>query len=397
MAALLTSVLDSTTKVAEYIAACKDMGIRLLPPDVNESDADFTVVGDDLRFGLAAIKGIGRGFVHAVMRERERNGAFLGFEEFCRRMAGQELNRRVLESLIRAGCFDSLGYKRRALLQVHEKVLSSVTADARANVAGQMDLFGGGAEEQSALPGEMELPDVEEFSRREKLAMEREVAGLYLSGHPMDEFTPLARKAGATRTIEILSALSPENEGGSLRDGQRVTVAGIVVSTRTRTTKSNTLMNDIRLEDDSGAIGVIAFQKVLDQSGGYIRQNEPLLITGRISARDDREPELVADTIEPLTEETVRAHQKPEPRRPQQSQPQPQNDAARRIWVRLPNREDWRVHRIELILQMFPGRQQLILYFEDTKKRAAAPCLIHEALVDELIELCGAENVVVKS
>ena len=397
MAALLTSVLDSTTKVAEYIAACKDMGIRLLPPDVNESDADFTVVGEDLRFGLAAIKGIGRGFVHAVMREREQNGPFTGFEEFCRRMAGQELNRRVLESLIRAGCFDSLGYKRRALLQVHEKVLGGVTADARSNVAGQMDLFGGGMEDDAAVTGEMELPEVEEFSRREKLAMEREVAGLYLSGHPMDEYTPLAREAGATRIVEILSAFSGESERSDLRDGQRVTIAGIVLSTRVRTTKSNTLMNNIRLEDDSGSMEAIAFQKVLDQSGGYIRQNEPLLISGRISARDDREPELVADAIEPLTAETVRAHRAPAPQpRPQREQPR-QQEAPRRIWVRLPDKADWRVRRIELILQMFPGRQQLILYFEDTKKRAAAPCLIHEALVDELIELCGEENVVVKS
>ena len=397
MAALLTSVLDSTTKVAEYIAACKDMGIRLLPPDVNESDADFTVVGDDLRFGLAAIKGIGRGFVHAVMREREQNGPFSGFEEFCRRMAGQELNRRVLESLIRAGCFDSLGYKRRALLQVHEKVLSGVSAEARSNVAGQMDLFGGGSDDDvPAATGEMELPNVEEYSRRELLAMEREVAGLYLSGHPMDEYLALARAAGATRMAEILLAFSGEAERTSLRDGQRVTVAGIVLSTRARTTKSNTLMNNIRLEDDSASIEVLAFQKVLDQSGGYIRQNEPLLVTGRISARDDREPELVADSIEPLTEETVRGHAAPAP--VQQERPAETPAAPpRRIWVRLPDRDNWRVRRIELILQMFPGRQQLILYFEDSKKRVAAPCLIHEALVDELIELCGADNVVVKS
>ena len=385
--------------MAEYIAACKDMGIRLLPPDVNESDADFTVVGEDLRFGLAAIKGIGRGFVRAVMREREQSGPFTGFEEFCRRMAGQELNRRVLESLIRAGCFDSLGYKRRALLQVHEKVLGGVTADARSNVAGQMDLFGGGMDaDEPVVTGEAELPDVEEFSRRELLTMEREVAGLYLSGHPMDEFIPLARSAGAMRMVEILNAFSGEGQRASMRDGQRVTVAGVVVSTRVRTTKSNTMMNNLRLEDDSAALEVIAFQKVLDRSGGYIRQGEPLLVAGRISVRDERDPEIVADEIEPLTLETAQAHAAPEPPRQQQPEPQESEERApRRVWVRLPGREDPRVRRIELILKMFPGRQQLILYFEDTKKRLAAPCLIHEALVDELIDLCGGENVVVKS
>ena len=155
-------------------------------------------------------------------------------------------------------------------------------------------------------------------------------------------------------------------------------------------------MNDIRMEDDSGSLEVIAFQNVLDRSGGYIRQNEPLLVTGRISARDDRDAQIMADDIEPLTAETVRAHARPEPRSAPPERDQPAA-APRRIWVRLPGKDDPRVRRIELILKMFPGRQQLILYFEDTKKRAAAPCLIHEALVDELIELCGEDNVVVKS
>ena len=143
MAALLTSVLDNSTKVAEYIAECRDMGIRLLPPDVNESDADFTVAGENIRFGLVAIKGIGWGAIEQLVAEREKNGPFRDFEDFCRRMSGKELNRRAVENLIKAGAFDSMGYKRRALLQIAGQVIDSIAQENRDNISGQLDLFGG--------------------------------------------------------------------------------------------------------------------------------------------------------------------------------------------------------------------------------------------------------------
>ncbi len=388
MAALLTSVLDSSAKVAEYIAACRDMGIRLLPPDVNESDADFTVVGENLRFGLVAIKNIGRGFIRSLMHERAENGPFTAFDEFCRRMNGHELNRRALESLIRAGCFDSMGYKRKALLQVAGRVLDGVASEGRANIEGQLDLFGMAMDDggESAPSAALELPDVEEFTRQEIMAMERETTGLYLSGHPMDEYRALAQRAGAAPIGAILSDFSSEDGGQRFRDNQRVTVAGVVTGSKTRTTRSNSLMTYIQLEDDTGAMELIAFQKALDQGGGYIRENAPLLVEGRISVRDEKEPQLMVDALHPL-EASLQGSAPAQPA---------QNGQARRIWARLPTRDCPAMHRIELILEMFPGRQQLVLYFADTEKRAAAPCLIHEALVDELRELLGAENVVVK-
>jgi DNA polymerase-3 subunit alpha len=168
MAALLTSVLDSPGKVAEYIAECRTMGIELLPPDVNESDADFTVVGPNIRFGLTAVKGIGRGFVNELVAERASDGPFVAFDEFCRRMYGKELNRRPVESMIRAGAFDSLGYKRKALLQVMDQVLDGVNEEGRKNVIGQMDIF---SMEEDAPVSTLVLPRVDEFTPVEKMAM----------------------------------------------------------------------------------------------------------------------------------------------------------------------------------------------------------------------------------
>ncbi|HAJ65072.1 MAG TPA: DNA polymerase III subunit alpha, partial [Clostridiales bacterium] len=187
MAALLTSVLENSVKVAEYIAECKEMGIRLLPPDVNESGANFTVSGENIRFGLVAIKGIGWGVINALVSERERGGAFRGFEEFCRRMTGGEMNRRALESLIRAGAFDSMGYKRRALIQIASAVLDSVSRAQKENISGQFDLFGGGGDGDEKIVS-IPVPEVEEYTKRELMAMEKEATGLYLSGHPMDEY-----------------------------------------------------------------------------------------------------------------------------------------------------------------------------------------------------------------
>ena len=183
MAALLSSVLDNSTKISEYIAECREMGIKLLPPDVNESFADFSVSGNDIRFGLVAIKSIGRGFINELISRREEDGPFRSLEDFCRRMAGRELNRRAVENLIRAGAFDSMGFKRKALLRVAGVMIDGIQQESRNNVEGQLNLFGEpDFEEAGAI--RIKIPEVEEYTRAELLAMEKETAGLYLSGHP---------------------------------------------------------------------------------------------------------------------------------------------------------------------------------------------------------------------
>ena len=402
MAALLTSVLDSSGKVAEYIAECRSMGIRLLPPDVNESDADFTVVGENIRFGLVAVKGVGRGFINALMTERAENGPFTAFDEFCRRLYGKELNRRPVESLIRAGAFDSLGYKRKALLQVLDSVLDGVNGDGRKNIAGQMDLF---SMEEDEPPSTLVLPNVEEFSPMEKMAMEKQMTGLYLTGHPMDGYREIARKLGAVPIGAILSDFQEQEAPTRFRDGQYVTLAGVISAVRTRTTKNNSLMSYVTLEDDTGSIELVAFQRAIDAGGAYLRENAAVYCAGRISVRDEKDPQLMLDTAGPLATLTTDASVEVARaavssartgRAPANTAPQPQEERPKTLWVKIPSQSDPAFHRLGLLLKMFPGSEPLVVYFEDTKKRVGARCVIHPALVDELKEMLGETSVVVK-
>lgn len=383
MAALLTSVLDNSTKVAEYIAECREIGIKLLPPDVNESDANFTVSGENLRFGLVAIKGIGWGAINNLVTEREQNGVFTSFEDFCRRMSGKELNRRAVENLIRAGAFDSMGYKRKALIQIAGAVIDSINHAERDNISGQMDLFGDIEGTESAKPMSVAIPQVEEYSAREKMTMEKETTGLYLTGHPMDEYRDAVRKVGAVPVGAVLSDFAAEDGPRRFADNQSITLAGVVASYRTRTTKNNALMSYVQLEDDTGTMELIAFQRALDNGGSYIKDNAAILVKGRISARDEKEPQLMVDSIRPLSDLNSVGSDAPPP-------------AEKKLWVKLPSRYDPAMKRIELILTMFPGQQQMIIWCEREQKRIGARCIIHEGLVLELKEMLGDENVVIK-
>ena len=378
MAALLTSVLDSSGKVAEYIAECREMRICLLPPDVNESDAWFTVVGDDIRFGLVAVKNIGEKFILQLMAERSENGPFKSLEDFCRRMSGKELNRRAIESLIRAGAFDSTGVNRHAMLTMLDAVLESVADDGRKNIAGQFDLFGDGG---GAISAQVAVPDVEEFSRAELMSMERETTGLYLTGHPMDEYRDAARQAGAVNIGAILADFAEDSGPERFADEQLVTVAGIISGKRTRTTRNGTLMAYVQLEDDTGTIELLAFQRVLDNCGGYIAENAAVVARGRISVRDEKEPQIVVDSLRPISDAVDRAAMQPKRRGPG------------KLWVRLPGQSARVMRRIELLLEMFPGEDKLILYFSDSGKRLGASCVIHPALVEELENMAGEDNV----
>lgn len=384
MAALMSSVLDSPDKVSEYTAECKDMGIRLLPPDVNESDDSFTVSGPDIRYGLVAVKNIGRGFIKAVMAEREVGGKFTSFDEFCRRMYGSELNRRAVESLIKCGGFDSLRLKRRQLMEVSAMVLDHVAESKRENVDGQIDLFGFSEEgETDATVQMLQLPDVPEYTPQEMMAMEREVTGLYLSGHPMDEYREATKRVGAVSIGRILSDFAQEGGNTAFSDDQKITVAGVISGTKTKTTRNNSLMAYITLEDSTGSMELLAFQRALDMGGGYVRENAPIIVTGKLSARDEKEPQIVIDTIRPMTDlDPLPGEEKP---------------SEKKLYVKLPSADHPAYERIKLIMMMFPGDEQMILFFEDTKKRLGARCIIHEALFRELVEMLGEDNVIIKS
>ena len=382
MAALLSSILDNSQKVAEYIAECRELGIRLLPPDVNESDADFTVSGENIRFGLVAIKSVGRASIENLVAERRENGPFKSFEDFCRRINGKDLNRRAVENLIRAGAFDSMGYKRRALLDIAGAVLDSISQSLRDNIAGQMGLFGD-AELEGNAPAAIPIPQVEEFSPMELMAMEKETTGLYLSGHPMDGYRDAVRRIGAVPLGAVMADFAAEDGPHRFADNQNITVAGVVAAAKTRTTRSNTLMSYIQLEDDTGSMELMAFQKALDKGGIYVKENAAIIVKGRISARDEKEPQLMVDSIRPISDVDALGASVPPP-------------AEKKLWVKLKSQNDPELKRIQLLLTMFPGSQQMILYCQAENKRIGAKCLIHEGLVAELKERLGDANVVVK-
>ena len=379
MAALLTSVLDSTEKVADYIAECRDMGIPLLPPDVNESGADFTVVEGGIRFGLVALKGVGRAVINSLLEERRKGGPFTDFMDFCDRLFDHDLNRRVVESLIKSGAFDAMGYRRSQLMQVFGQVLDGIAASRKRNVEGQLDLFGfgGGAESPSPLPT-LHLPDLPEYSPQELMSMEKETTGLYLSGHPMDQYRELAKGFGAVTIGSILADFEREDGPREYRDEQRVTIAGVISTYKTRTTRNNTLMAYINLEDDTASMELLCFSRVLNESGSYIRENSAVLVTGKISVRDEKEPQIMVDSIRPLGDLG------------------PGKEKEEKLWLRLPSREDPRLRKVRLALSFFPGESQVILYFEDCKKRVGSRCQIHPALVSDLRQRLGEANVVIK-
>ena len=278
MAALLTSVLDNSDKVAGYISECRDCGIDLLPPDINRSEDRFTVEEGGIRFGLVAIKNIGRGFIQAVMRERQ-NGAFTSLHDFCSRMTGSDMNKRAVENLIRAGAFDATGARRSQLIKVYETVMNSVAEAQKQNLEGQLDFFSMSAENHESISRvkEIDLPDIPEYTAQELMTMEKETTGLYLSGHPMDQYRDTVRKLNAPTISAILEDFAQEGGPTRFADNQRISIAGVVTSSKTKTTKNNSLMAYVVVEDDTASMELLCFSKVLDTCGAYLRENQAVV------------------------------------------------------------------------------------------------------------------------
>ena len=383
MAALLTSVLDSRDKMAEYIAECRECGIQLLPPDVNQSGDTFTVVDGNIRFGLAAINGVGQGFSQAVVKEREANGPFAGFADFCQRMQYADLNKRVVENLIKCGAFDSMGVFRSQLMGAYPQLLDSLTEMRKKNLEGQFDLFSGGGLAPAAP--ELNLQPIPEYSRRELMAMEKETINFYLTGHPMDEYREMAQRHHAVPIGSLLADFDREDGPEQYQDGQKVTLAGIISSAKTKTTRNNTLMAYVTLEDDTGSMELLCFSRVLAESGSYLKEGMPIAAAGKISVRDEKAPQLMVDTVRLLTDDGAPLL------------PGGKNGKAKKLYIRMPSADDPRWRKITLILELFAGTDLFKAKFEDTQLwTPAMTCQAHEFLVKELREMIGAENVVVK-
>lgn len=399
LAALLTSVLDVPGKISEYIAEAKEMGIRVLPPDVNSSEDGFSVSGEDIRFGLAAIKNVGRAFMRQLVEERQANGPYVSLMDFCERLYDKELNRRALESMIQAGAFDSMGFHRSQMLAVYERVVDAVANERRKNVEGQLDLFGMGVE--NVPDEEIAMPNLPEMGKKELLALEKQTTGLYLSGHPMDAYESLAKRANAAKIRAIADDLVPDTEQPKYKDGMYVNLACVVSAVKLKSTKSGSMMAYATVEDMTGMMELVVFPNALQQFGMYLKEDEAVLINGRIDAREDEAPKLIVQSAAPLSEESVSALESKElAKKPTLTGQQALAKAGQRLYLRLPELSGEQFEQVKRFLAKQPGEIPVVLCLTSGGKPRLAPrslwCAGNLQLMQNLRFLLGNENVILK-
>lgn len=392
MAALLTSVLDNTAKVIEYTSECQRIGIKVLPPDINVSRGGFTVDSESIRFGLNAVKSVGRNLIDAVVKDR-KNRPYRGLYDFCKRLHGNELNRRALENLVKAGAFDALEPTRRGMIDSAEGVLKSVETDARQNLEGQMDLFGmmGGGEEQAAT--DYKIPNTPEYPASELLKMEKEVSGLYLSGHPLDAYRPQIRQI-STCTIADL-----QGEEARRFDNQNVTILCTVVKNKIMTTKSNTLMAFTTVEDLTGTMELLIFPRVLAECRAALQENAVVVANGRVSVKEEEAARLIVEGVQPI--ESYDPSKSFGKNRVEKVRRETSGGEATGYFLTVPSRQCPEMHRVEnLLCNIFDGGTVKVYFcFADTGQKALAR---HMAVKDdpllraELERILGKEHVKVQ-
>ena len=400
MAALMTSVLDSAPKIAGYIAECKEMGIAVLPPDINHSDDPFTVEGDSIRFGLGAVKNVGHNLIRSMVEKRKEEGPFQSMEDFFRRMDGGELNKRAVENFIKCGSMDSFGYHRSELLAVYDTMMDSVASSRKKNLEGQMGLFAMLEGEDQAVS--VKIPPMKELPKADLMAMEKETTGIYLTGHPMDDYRQYLK---GTHVVPIGDLMSEESR---YQDDQIVSVAGIVQEFKMKTTRNNSVMAYLTVEDDTAALEMLAFSNVLNQYGGYLKENSPVVITGRLSLRDDKDPQIVVNRARLITdfkqqqEDALYEGTREGPlhagpgERPEAPAVQTFRTLEGTLYLRLPGEAGKLFPKVKAMLNMFPGDSKTVLYFEDTRVRRGTHCALREDLLSELKNVLGEANVVLK-
>ena len=381
MAALMTSVLHDSMKVSGYISACKAMGIETLPPDINSSYDNFTVEGDYIRFGMGAVKNVGRGLIRSMVAKREEGGPFRSLEDFVQRMGEGELNKRAVENFIKCGAMDCFGHHRSSLLAVYDLIMDSVSASRKRNVDGQMGLFS--MLEGTDKAASIDIPELDELTPGDRMLMEKETTGIYLSGHPMDDYRAYLKN---THVVPIATLMDEECP---YQDDQIVSVAGVVQSLKMKTTRNNSVMAYITLEDDTASIEMLAFSNTLSQYGNYIKENAAIVVIGRFSIRDDKDPQIVINRARPISD---------------YADGKPAEDATVRaqvlesatLYLRLPTEEGSLFGKVKAILNMFPGKSNAVVYFADTKQRRGTKCNLDERMIQELNNVLGEDNVVIK-
>ena len=389
MAALLSSVLDNTDKVSEYTDECNRIGIKILPPNVNESNDSFTVCDSNIRFGLLAIKNLGKSFIKNIIAER-RAGKFTSFYNFCSRMHGSDFNKRAVESLIKSGALDGLGANRRQMLMGMNEIIDELDSKKRRNVEGQIGLFDSvGGESHS----ETALRFFEEFPRSELLAMEKSTTGLYLSGHPMADYSELAAEMSCVRIAELVN--SEENERSYHKDGERTKIMGIITDVKKKITKSDTTMAFLNVEDTSGSIEVIVFPKILMENSTLLEEGRVLVFYGRLDLRDEEPSKLICEHI--YTLETAKDYYLRKGSAAKETSA-PTKKKRSGLFLKFPTEATPEQAQAEKLLAIFDGRTPLYYYFADTGKYVHQPSDrsvdVNEPLINELKRVLGEENVV---
>ena len=372
MAALMTSCIENPSKVSEYILNCRQMGIQILPPDINKSEGNFSVEEGGIRYGLSAVKGIGKPVMDAIVAERETAGYFTSLKDFCQRLTGKEVNKRTIENFIKAGAFDGLGGTRKQFMMIYIQILDSVNQEKKSSMSGQMSLFDiMGEEERKSF--EIKLPDVGEYTQETKLAFEKEVLGVYISGHPLEDYEQSWRKNISAVTSDFL----PDEETGQphVLDGSKQVVGGMITEKTIKYTRNNKIMAFLTLEDLVGTMEVVVFPRDYEKNAAVMEVDSKVFIQGRVSAEDDKPSKLICEKITSF------------------------DQIPREIWIQFPSKEAYekQVHHLYELLSQSDGNDQVVVFLRQERMMKKLPnarsVLINDALVELLSKEYGAENV----
>ncbi len=373
MAALMTSFIDNSSKVAQYIVICRGMNINILPPDINKGERDFSVENGAIRYGLSALKSIGKSVIDNIVEEREERGPFTSLNDFVVRLTGKEVNKRTIESFIKAGAFDEFKLKRRQLMMIYVSVVDSVAQDKKNNMAGQMTLFDL-AKEDEKKEFEIKVPNVSEFTKLELLAFEKEVIGVYVSGHPLEEYMSKWKKI----TTAVSSDFMADEGEIKVVDGRKETIGGIVTNVKMQTTRTNKVMAFVTIEDLYGTVEVIVFPKDFEKHRFVLKEDARLFISGRVTVNEDEDGKLICESITEF------------------------DQVPSELWIRFSNKQAYEESEEQLldILSASDGRDKVIIYLTEEKAKkllsASKSVLADNFLVDKLKEKFGESNIAVR-
>jgi DNA polymerase-3 subunit alpha len=372
MAALMTSVIDNPTKVAEYILTCRQMGIRILPPDINLGESSFSVDGKNIRYGLSAIKSVGKPVIESIVAERNRNGLYRSLKDFVERLTGKEINRRTVECFIKAGAMDGFGATRKQLMQVYPDVMDHVSQEKKSSISGQMSLFDLMGEEEKK-EYEVQMPDVGEFDKEELLAFEKEVLGIYISGHPLEKYEDLWRRKITNVTTDF--AIDEETGRPRVQDGSKATVGGMITTRTIKYTKTNKTMAFLAVEDLLGTVEVVIFPKQYEKYQSMLQEDRKVFITGRVDAGDDKAGKLICENICDFA------------------------DVPQELWIQFATMDEYREKESSLfdILRGSDGKDHVAIYVRSPKaiRRLGDNWTVRadEELIGRLTDLFGRENI----